>query len=507
MIADVRQLLFILLLGLPLLCQIHAAEAADEAHLGRSIYEKGIGRDGRDISAVVHGSVRLSGAAIACGGCHGDHGRGGGEAFIQAPDIRWLSLSKRYPARRMGFAEASYDQASFAKAMRTGLTAADRTLDPAMPRFDLADDEIRGLIAYLGIIDDTENATRAQRVILGLLPAPGQHPLADALDAQLKNCASTKNGQPIAAVDMIYFDTPKDAITKLNNRLSVNPAPIILAPLLAGWEQSYHQAVQHAEVMTILPFSLRDPPAEHQWLFHFPGLESQIMALLKSAKTSGYRQVQLRFDPDNSLSKELATIARQMVLSLELSLMPEHTGKMPATMKSAILWLQSVNSGQLDRSENGDELMLVPVIFFRPDPTKASERSISVKEALINSTNVMKGEAHGTQQPRHINLIGEGVSTAQRSHSPVQSINQRFLREWRIAYSYPPKNSKNGAWRTPVEVWAGAACEFLALAAQKKISRADIPEILQWESDLAVQRRPSFEALVDQVFIDKIFQP
>ena len=38
----------------------------------------------------------------------------------------------------------------------------------------------------------------------------------------------------------------------------------------------------------------------------------------------------------------------------------------------------------------------------------------------------MKGEAHGTQQLRHINLIGEGVSTAQRSDSLVQSINQRF---------------------------------------------------------------------------------
>jgi len=50
------------------------------------------------------------------------------------------------------------------------------------------------------------------------------------------------------------------------------------------------------------------------------------------------------------------------------------------------------------------------------------------KEVLINSTNVMKGEAHGTQQPWHINLIGEGVSTAQRSNSLVQSINQRFLK-------------------------------------------------------------------------------
>ena len=35
-----------------------------------------------------------------------------------------------------------------------------------------------------------------------------------------------------------------------------------------------------------------------------------------------------------------------------------------------------------------------------------------LKEALINSTNEMKCKAHGTQQPRHINLIGEAVSTA-----------------------------------------------------------------------------------------------
>ncbi len=29
------------------------------------------------------------------------------------------------------------------------------------------------------------------------------------------------------------------------------------------------------------------------------------------------------------------------------------------------------------------------------------------KETLINSANEMKHEAHGTQQPRHINMIGE----------------------------------------------------------------------------------------------------
>ena len=43
----------------------------------------------------------------------------------------------------------------------------------------------------------------------------------------------------------------------------------------------------------------------------------------------------------------------------------------------------------------------------------------------------MKHEAHGTQQSRYINKIGEDARTAQRSDSLVQSINQRSPKEKR----------------------------------------------------------------------------
>ncbi|MBY0498799.1 MAG: hypothetical protein K2P74_04165 [Nitrosomonas sp.] len=51
---------------------------------------------------------------------------------------------------------------------------------------------------------------------------------------------------------------------------------------------------------------------------------------------------------------------------------------------------------------------------------------MAFKETLINSANEMKHETPGTQQLRHINKIDEDVSTAQRSDSLVQPINQRF---------------------------------------------------------------------------------
>ena len=110
--------------------------------LGRSIYEDGVGRGGREIVAMLHGGVVLKGGAVACAGCHGVDGRGSGEAFVRAPDIRWFSLSKPYSARRAGTAGTPYDSTSFASALRSGRTARGKPLDPAMPRFDLADDEI-----------------------------------------------------------------------------------------------------------------------------------------------------------------------------------------------------------------------------------------------------------------------------------------------------------------------------------------------------------------------------
>gem|GEM_PF-2781217 len=59
----------------------------------------------------------------------------------------------------------------------------------------------------------------------------------------------------------------------------------------------------------------------------------------------------------------------------------------------------------------------------------STRHTMIIWEMLINSASGMKHEAHGTQQPRHINKIGERASTAQRSDSFAQSINQYFLRE------------------------------------------------------------------------------
>ena len=129
---------------------------------------------------------------------------GGGEAFIRAPDIRWLNLSKPYTARRAGAAGAPYDRRSFARAMRSGITAGGTRLDPVMPRFSLADDEVASLVAYLSVINDLAIRKESRVVVLGLLPTPGQNPAADSLALKMQKCPTSRERNGVAAIDILF---------------------------------------------------------------------------------------------------------------------------------------------------------------------------------------------------------------------------------------------------------------------------------------------------------------
>lgn len=56
------------------------------------------------------------------------------------------------------------------------------------------------------------------------------------------------------------------------------------------------------------------------------------------------------------------------------------------------------------------------------------------KETLINSTNGMKNEAHGTQQPLNFDMVDDGASAAQRGDSLVQSVDRKDTKPVHIVY-------------------------------------------------------------------------
>lgn len=439
----------VFLLSFCLGCQNALAEIDSSTQLGRSIYEHGLGRDGREIAAKLHGSVSLTGAVVACSGCHGKDGRGGGEAFIRASDIRWVNLNQPFPARRSGTAEASYDRSTFKKALHAGMSASGRKLDPAMPRFDLADDEIDALIAYLDQIDRKPDNASARPIILGLLPAPGENPLTDALDAKLRNCAPVESGTPVTAIQLLYFDSPDAAIAQLNDQLRADVPVIILAPYLIGWEDRYVEAMRSSHAKTILPFTFLDRSDHSNWHFPFPGIEAQILALLKSIQADGYHQFRVAYDPEDALSSNLYTFANAIALKQGMSLAANAPDAQHAQSTLPLLWLKPVAKNPSETKMEAQPLMLAPVLFFSPN------------------------------------------------HVELQAA------EWRVAYSYQPRSS-DGAWRTPVNIWTQAACGFLSQVGLGKIDWNELPEVFSWEEQAYLYKRPSLDLLSGQVIIEKI---
>lgn len=124
---------------------------------GEGIYYTDIGPNGEHI-AFRDGPPWLPMHGGSCVGCHGPDGRGGrpvSPTGVNAPDIRYEVLTgKEHPAEETGHAhEHRYTDATIARAITKGLDDDGKPLDPAMPRFDMSEREVKDLVGYLKQLD------------------------------------------------------------------------------------------------------------------------------------------------------------------------------------------------------------------------------------------------------------------------------------------------------------------------------------------------------------------
>jgi mono/diheme cytochrome c family protein len=115
------------------------------ASVGEQIYLTGVGSDGQTVS---HTAPRVSQGALmmgggGCGSCHAADGKGGtikmmmGTA-IKAPDITYGALLKT------GFTDAT-----IRRAITKGLDESGKSLNVAMPRWQMSTTDLDATIAYL----------------------------------------------------------------------------------------------------------------------------------------------------------------------------------------------------------------------------------------------------------------------------------------------------------------------------------------------------------------------
>jgi mono/diheme cytochrome c family protein len=113
---------------------------ADPVLRGAALYD---GTEALIASLPAMSGLRIQGATAACGRCHGGDARGLTEGGIAAPPIFWRALQTPSPGR------PAYDAGSFRKAVTDGFDPAGRILHPAMPRYQMDDEQLVGLFAFL----------------------------------------------------------------------------------------------------------------------------------------------------------------------------------------------------------------------------------------------------------------------------------------------------------------------------------------------------------------------
>ncbi len=122
------------------------AAAGRYASAGERIYFSGLDRRGRPLP-FTGGTLaqRLRGGG--CAGCHGADRRGGARMWprfwVVAPPITPPALYAPVPGR------PRYDPRTLRRAIRDGVAADGRRLDPAMPRWSLTPLELSETVYYL----------------------------------------------------------------------------------------------------------------------------------------------------------------------------------------------------------------------------------------------------------------------------------------------------------------------------------------------------------------------
>jgi cytochrome c553 len=128
---------------------------------GERIYFTGASASGRiNYSGGDLGGGMMGSGQLACADCHGKDGRGGPHVMhmtaMDAPDIRWSALTEAEHGDHGDEDEMEhppYDEETFKRAVTQLLDPGGNSLEPAMPRWRMSDQDLDDLIAYLKRLD------------------------------------------------------------------------------------------------------------------------------------------------------------------------------------------------------------------------------------------------------------------------------------------------------------------------------------------------------------------
>jgi hypothetical protein len=141
---------------------LNDAEIDSQAYtIGKMLYTEGLLPNGSLVKATIKGDIAVEGDQLICETCHRKSGMGSTEGQQVVPAVagsvlfKPLMLPITKPPEPPVYREA-YSRETLMAAIRDGIGVDGDPLDPFMPRYDITDESLDGMMVYL---DTLSNAT------------------------------------------------------------------------------------------------------------------------------------------------------------------------------------------------------------------------------------------------------------------------------------------------------------------------------------------------------------
>ncbi|MEW8322641.1 MAG: hypothetical protein AB2606_08330 [Candidatus Thiodiazotropha taylori] len=165
--------------------------------VGKALYTKGVMPNGELVKATIHGDISVEGDQLICETCHRKSGMGSTEGQQVVPAIagnllfKPLQLPTSKPPEPPVYRPA-YTKESLMAAIRDGVDANGKPLDPFMPRYNIDEASLDGLIAYVNTLSQThspgvtEETIHFSTIVLSSNSEMENRALLDVMDAYVE---------------------------------------------------------------------------------------------------------------------------------------------------------------------------------------------------------------------------------------------------------------------------------------------------------------------------------
>jgi ABC-type branched-subunit amino acid transport system substrate-binding protein len=341
-----------------------AADLTEAEERGKYIYETGRSRSRRVINADLGGGAPPTpGHVLPCINCHGADGRGAEDYVGIAPlNINWYALAASGVHEHAVRTHRPFDELTLARAIIFGKDPDDLDMEKAMPRYDMAKEDVEDLIAYLKVMDSqSDPAISGSTIRIGtVIPIDGRHAglgqaIRDTIEAVFDevNANGGVNERELELGVGGWNDNNDPQIWAARDLVNKDPVAALVSPYVPNYDAELEALATEKRLPVVGPYTVLQPDGdeedENRFTFYLlAGLELQARALVDAATakvTPGDTNLAIVY-PRVRFFDELAAAAAEQAEALGFAAVTEEVFELNAfPAESTVVSLREDDTG------------------------------------------------------------------------------------------------------------------------------------------------------------------